>query len=581
GRTAVQSTRPSWSPWEGYFIGAPTWDSIVLLGDFNAHVGNNSDTWKGMIGRNSLPDLNPSGVRRSMIDFVVVSSDLLAVCLGHSGKERGLSCQLITTTWCPLSGTVFNSHLQENFSQIPREAGDIESEWTMFSASIVDALQFEVVDTRSLVDGYRQAKQASARVVLEAKTRVWEEFGEAMEEDYRSVGLKEILANHLAPLKWEAVLCKHTVYSVGGELLTSTGDTVRQLKEYFKDLLNPTNTPSTEEAEAGDSEVDSSITQTEVNEVGDSASGVANRLFKKGDWRVCSYRVITLPSLPGKVYARVLERRIQPIGPVEPQIQEEQCGLRPWSWNTGPSTGCLRVYGSLPNQSTHVLCGSGEGHSTVSLVVVFCGSAPRVWGPGPFVKGCSGFLGVARGQRESSLGTTGFCLLFADDVVLLASSGQDLQHVLEEGLVHESEGKMEREIDRIDRWRLGALIMRQWSDRVYRTCRGEEGGKSNGKALDLSGQSPRSHLTYGHELWGGVPGMSHQEEAPGRPRTRWRDYVSRLAWERLGVPLEELEEVVSGVRDSLWASLLRLLPSTTRSRISGGRWMDKFLLQTQ
>ncbi|KAK3544271.1 hypothetical protein QTP86_008996 [Hemibagrus guttatus] len=29
----------------------------------------------------------------------------------------------------------------------------------------------------------------------------------------------------------------------------------------------------------------------------------------------------------------------------------------------------------------------------------------------------------------------------------------------------------------------------------------------------------------------------------GRPRTRWRDYVSRLAWERLGVPLEELEEV--------------------------------------
>ncbi|KAK3509747.1 hypothetical protein QTP70_008379 [Hemibagrus guttatus] len=29
----------------------------------------------------------------------------------------------------------------------------------------------------------------------------------------------------------------------------------------------------------------------------------------------------------------------------------------------------------------------------------------------------------------------------------------------------------------------------------------------------------------------------------GRPSTRWRDYVSRLAWERLGVPPEELEEV--------------------------------------
>ncbi|KAI3351308.1 hypothetical protein L3Q82_005854 [Scortum barcoo] len=32
----------------------------------------------------------------------------------------------------------------------------------------------------------------------------------------------------------------------------------------------------------------------------------------------------------------------------------------------------------------------------------------------------------------------------------------------------------------------------------------------------------------------------------GRPKTRWRDYVSRLAWERLGIPPEELEEV-SGV----------------------------------
>ncbi|KAI3357954.1 hypothetical protein L3Q82_016334 [Scortum barcoo] len=42
------------------------------------------------------------------------------------------------------------------------------------------------------------------------------------------------------------------------------------------------------------------------------------------------------------------------------------------------------------------------------------------------------FLGVARGRRESGLGTTGFHLCFLqDDVVLMASSGQDLQHVLE------------------------------------------------------------------------------------------------------------------------------------------------------
>ncbi|KAI3370553.1 hypothetical protein L3Q82_025314 [Scortum barcoo] len=59
----------------------------------------------------------------------------------------------------------------------------------------------------------------------------------------------------------------NTVYSAGGELLTSTEDIVGRWKKYFEDLLNPTDLPSNEEAEAGDSEVDSSITQAEVTEV--------------------------------------------------------------------------------------------------------------------------------------------------------------------------------------------------------------------------------------------------------------------------------------------------------------------------
>ncbi|KAI3375752.1 hypothetical protein L3Q82_004050 [Scortum barcoo] len=67
GRTAVQSTRPSWSPWEGYLI-------VLRLGTPLFYWGTSTLTWattvipgEGVIGRNGLPDLNPSGVL--LLDF--------------------------------------------------------------------------------------------------------------------------------------------------------------------------------------------------------------------------------------------------------------------------------------------------------------------------------------------------------------------------------------------------------------------------------------------------------------------------------------------------------------------------------
>ncbi|KAK3517211.1 hypothetical protein QTP70_001131 [Hemibagrus guttatus] len=192
-----------------------------------------------------------------------------------------------------------------------------------------------------------------------------------MEKDYRTASGK--FWQTVRHLRRGKQLSANIVYSGGGELLASTGDIVRRWKEYFEDLLNPTDTLSVEEPDTEDSEVDSSITQAEVTEVVqqllsgkapgvdeirpeylksldvvglswltclcnivwwsgtvplDWATGVVVPLFKKGDRRVCSnYRGITLHSLPGKVYSRVLERRVRPL--VEPRIQEEQCGFHP------------------------------------------------------------------------------------------------------------------------------------------------------------------------------------------------------------------------------------------------------------
>ncbi|KAK3569761.1 hypothetical protein QTP86_004186 [Hemibagrus guttatus] len=439
----------------------------------------------------------------------------------------------------------------------------------------------------------------------------------------------------------------------------------------------------------------------------DWAAGVVVPLFKKGDQRVCSnYRGITLLSLPGKVYSRVLERRVQPL--VEPQIQKEQCGFRPsrgtldqlytlhrvleglwefaqpvhmcfvdlekafdrvphgvlWEvlWEYGVHGPLLRAVRSLYNRSrslvrigscksdlfpVHVGLRQGCPLSPV-LFIVFMDRISRR---------SQGLEGVRFGDHRIS------SLIFADDVVLLASSGQDLQHALgrfaaeceaagmrvstskseamvldrknvactlqvggevlpqvEEfkylGVLFTSEGRMHREIDR----RIGAAaaVMRS----MYRSVVVKKELSQKAK-LSIYQSIYAPTLTYGHELWvmtervrsriqvaeisflrrvagrslrdrvrssvtreelGVEPLLLHIERGQlrwlgylfrmppgrlpgevfracptgkrprGRPRTRWRDYVFRLAWERLGVPPEELEEVARE-REESWNSM--------------------------
>ncbi|KAK7939602.1 hypothetical protein WMY93_002928 [Mugilogobius chulae] len=706
-----------------------------------------------------------------MIDFVVVSSDLWPRVLDTRVKRGaelstdhhlvvswirwqrrkldrpGRPKRIVRVCWERLAEPsvrrVFNSHLRESFSQLPGETGDIESEWTMFSASIVNAAarscgrkvsgasrggnprtrwwRPEVRDavrlkkecyqallacsTPDTVERYRHAKRTAACAVAEAKTRSWEEFREAMEEDHRSASKK--FWQTVRRLRRGKQFSTNTIYSAGGELLTSTGDVVGRWKEYFEGLLNPTATSSDEEAETEDSGEDSSITQVEVTEVVDKLlggkapgvdeirpeylksldvvglswltrlcniawqtgivpldwqTGVVVPLFKKGDRRVCSnYRGITHSASPVKSTPGYWRG-------------ESNLGFRRSSvvfvlvvehWTSSTlSIECSRVHGSLPNQSTCALW-IWRRHLTVSLVVS-CGEFSESTGSGPFAQGgsvpvrseqelCSHCRQISRrsqGPEGVQFGDHRITsLLFADDVVLMASSNQDLQHALgrfaaecEAAEMKISSSKSEAMV--LDRKRCFALSRwvespcSKWrSSSISGSCSRVREGQSLYRTVVVKKELSRKAnlsiyrsiyvptLTYGHELWvmtertrsriqavemsflrrvagrslrdrvrssvtreelGVEPLLLHVERSQlrwlghlfrltpgrlpgevfracltgrrprGRPRTRWRDYVSRLAWERLGIPPEELAEVC-GDRE-VWASLLRLLP---------------------
>ncbi|KAK0156594.1 putative uncharacterized transposon-derived protein F52C9.6 [Merluccius polli] len=482
----------------------------------------------------------------------------------------------------------FNSHLRESFDHVPGEAGDIESEWAMFRASIVKAADqscgrkvvsacrggnsrtrwwtpvvrdavklkkesyrtFLACGTPEAAGRYRQAKRSTAVAVTEAKTWTWEEFGEAMENDFRTASKR--FWTTMRRLRRGKQCIVNTVYGGDGALLTSTRDVVDRWKEYFEDLLNPTDTPSGKEAGPGDSGVGSPISGAEVAEV----------------------------------VRKLLGGRAPGVDEVRPEFLKALDVHR------------VDIGGSAPG-----LADWGDHDLQLSL--------------DRFAAECE-----AAGMRISTSKSESM-VLNRKRVECTLRVGDEILPQVEEfnylGVLFTSEGRIEREIDR----RISA------ASAVMRTLYGSVVVKrelSRKAKLSIYQSIYIPALTYGHELWvmtertrsrvqvaemsflRRVAGLSlrdrvrssvirkelgvdpllvrversqmrwlgHLVRMPprrlpgevfrarptgrrprGRPRTCWRDYVSRLAWECLGIAQEELDEV-AGERE-VWASLLRLL----------------------
>ncbi|KAK2823344.1 hypothetical protein Q7C36_019944 [Tachysurus vachellii] len=90
-------------------------------------------------------EFTPVNKRVVSLHLQVGERSLTVICdYGPNGSvELGRPKRTVRVRWERLAESpvreIFNSHLRQSFNQIPREVGDIESEWTMFSTSIVDA----------------------------------------------------------------------------------------------------------------------------------------------------------------------------------------------------------------------------------------------------------------------------------------------------------------------------------------------------------------------------------------------------------------------------------------------------------
>ncbi|CAF3356026.1 unnamed protein product [Rotaria sp. Silwood2] len=178
-------------------------DYLLLIEDFNAHVGNDSQTWNGVIGQNGDTDLNQQGRQlldfrangslsimntffqhkdihkytwyktgnsiapRSLIDFIIVFDNLRRAVMDvrvKRGAELSMDHHLVVSIlelsandsarrikpkktfrirWEALANEEtsqkFASIVDQRYAQLSPTETDIESEWKLFKTALVDA----------------------------------------------------------------------------------------------------------------------------------------------------------------------------------------------------------------------------------------------------------------------------------------------------------------------------------------------------------------------------------------------------------------------------------------------------------
>ena len=315
--------------------------------------------------------------------------------------------------WKPLPDkkvrTAFADNIASKFKELPTSTADIETEWCLFRTAVItsatnccgrkrvggtkssekrtpwwnqevkEAIRAKKVaykvwlankSSLELRSQYSEVRKATATKVKLSKERAWKEFGERLDDDFKTAN--KVFWQTIRRLRGKRFRAALFIEDSNGVTLKNQDAILNRWREYFSDLLNPVDaTPiQIHEEQVGE---DIQITEADVNAVIKSlktgkapgeddirpemlkamniygvrwltrvcevacSTGQAPKqwqtsviipIHKKGDKRKCTnYRRTSLISVPGKVYAKCLEKKCRKI--VEPKLTDAQCGFRP------------------------------------------------------------------------------------------------------------------------------------------------------------------------------------------------------------------------------------------------------------
>nr|KAG5710957.1 hypothetical protein BaRGS_013691 [Batillaria attramentaria] len=273
----------------------PQRDVNILMGDFNAKIGSDNTGYEEVMGTYGLGELNENGER--FADTCALNSLVIGGSIFQHKKIH-------KATW-----ERKQKKAEVNNSRTRAAKAKTQKDYTEANKRVKRSAR---IDKRNCIDSLaEEAEEAAAKGNLKQLYDTTKKLSGKYSKPERPVKDKE------------------------GNAITGTEKQLDRWVEHFEELLNRPTPPNPPDVPPADADLPINCGKPSREEIrkaikqlnNDWKEGYLIKLPKKGDLSNCAnYRGITLLSVPGKVFNRILLERMK--GAVDPLLRDQQAGFR-------------------------------------------------------------------------------------------------------------------------------------------------------------------------------------------------------------------------------------------------------------